>query len=553
MSTTHHILTTSLALLAGLASSLPILGSEAILTDDTTANRTVPRAFYHTQPTLGVAASVHGAGKVAYLKFDLSNLPAGTPSAQISKATLRVYCGAIIRPGLIDIAPVMSPWIESVVTGATAPTLGEVELAGTPVTLAAKRHWVSFDVTQLVRDWADGTFDNNGLALVPQFTLGVGGIVASFDSKENAASSHEPVLDIVLVGNGAAGPQGTAGVQGDIGLTGPKGDVGPKGEPGPVGPQGGSGPVGPIGPAGAQGGAGPAGSQGPVGLKGDLGSQGPVGATGVKGDAGPVGLQGQAGPVGPQGPIGNTGAKGDIGAVGPQGVVGPIGPIGPKGDVGSAGPQGIAGPKGDTGLQGAQGIAGPLGPKGDQGDTGDVGARGTAGPAGPPALGGLTPSRLGTLRWYPTNTAYVATSLGGTSQPLSLCFDGNFVWAAESGGNQLSKLRLDGTIVGAYALNGSPQFCVSDGDFIWASRKTANSVTKLNADTGVVAATVAVGTSRLPISERRQPSGPRAFRLATKAPHRRRRPHDRGARPRAAGNSTPTEDRGSDHSSAAHF
>ena len=117
-------LTTSLALLAGLASSLPIFGTEAVLTDDTTANRTVPRAFYHTQPTLGIAASVQGVGKLAYLKFDLSNLPAGTPSALISKATLRVYCGAITKPGLIDIAPVMAPWIESSVTGATAPALG---------------------------------------------------------------------------------------------------------------------------------------------------------------------------------------------------------------------------------------------------------------------------------------------------------------------------------------------------------------------------------------------------------------------------------------------
>ena len=156
----------------------------------------------------------------------------------------------------------MSPWIESIVTGANAPALGEVEVAGTPVKLTDKRHWISFDVTQLVRDWADGTFENNGLALVPQFTLGVGGIVASFDSKENAASSHEPMLDIVLVGNGAAGPQGVAG---------------PKGETGPIGPR-----------------ATPA--RKAMSVSGRRGSRPDWAASGIPGNVGPVGPQ-----LGPQG------------------------------------------------------------------------------------------------------------------------------------------------------------------------------------------------------------------------------------------------------------
>ena len=50
------ILTTSLALLAGLASSLPIFGSEAVLTDDTTANL-----------VLGIAALVEHAASVMTL------------------------------------------------------------------------------------------------------------------------------------------------------------------------------------------------------------------------------------------------------------------------------------------------------------------------------------------------------------------------------------------------------------------------------------------------------------------------------------------------------
>ena len=100
------ILTGSLALLAGFACPFPLLGSEAVLTDDTTANRAFPRTFYHTQPRLGVAASGQGIGRTAFLKFDFSNLPPGTPSSQISKATLRLYCNAVTKPGLVDIVPV---------------------------------------------------------------------------------------------------------------------------------------------------------------------------------------------------------------------------------------------------------------------------------------------------------------------------------------------------------------------------------------------------------------------------------------------------------------
>jgi hypothetical protein len=165
---------------------MPLPATEAILTDDTTTSRSTPRAFSHNQPMLGVAASAQGVAKMALLKFDLSNLPAGTPGAQISKATLRVYCRTVTKPGKIDIVPVTTSWIESSVTAANAPALGEVEVAGTPVLLTDKRRWISFDVTALVQDWADGSFSNHGLALVPQFTLGVGGIAAAFDSKENA-------------------------------------------------------------------------------------------------------------------------------------------------------------------------------------------------------------------------------------------------------------------------------------------------------------------------------------------------------------------------------
>ena len=61
---------------------------------------------------------------------------------------------------------------------------------------------------------------------------------------------------VVLIKNGADGPQGPTGPQGNTGPTGPQGPAGPKGdtgatgERGPVGPQGATGPQGPEGPKG---------------------------------------------------------------------------------------------------------------------------------------------------------------------------------------------------------------------------------------------------------------------------------------------------------------
>ena len=70
MNKPHFILSTSLALLAGLASSLPTFGVQAVPTDDTTANRLVPHASYYTQPTLEVAATINGVEDLFFIKFD---------------------------------------------------------------------------------------------------------------------------------------------------------------------------------------------------------------------------------------------------------------------------------------------------------------------------------------------------------------------------------------------------------------------------------------------------------------------------------------------------
>jgi YVTN family beta-propeller protein len=383
--------TQCLAILASVAFVSPAFGTEAILTDDTAINIAIPKALHRSSPLLGIAASRTGVTKQVYLKFDFSNLPANSTGALIEKATLRVYLRNVKAPGLLDVLPATSPWSEDTLTGDNPPTQGAAEIVGVPIRLGDKQQWVVIEVTGLVREWLDGTVPNHGIVLLPQFTPGIGGLVAAFDSKENSATGHEAILDVVLAEPGPEGPQG------------------PKGDPG---------------------------------LRGD---------------------------TGPQGPVGETGPKGDMGSVGPQGETGAVGPQGPQG---------------------------PIGLTGDKGDKGD---RGETGPTGPPAFGGLTPTRLGTIRWYHANAAYAATNTGVGSQPTGVCFDGSFIWVAEAGDNQLSKLKLDGSVVSSgsfpITVNGSPQYCISDGDFIWVTRKTSHAVNKYNADTGAGAGTVTVDTN----------------------------------------------------------
>ena len=502
------LITRLLAILACLFCPVAVFATNAVLTDDTTVSRQSTRAPSRPLPTLNVTATKTGITQKAYLKFDFSTLPDGSTGAQISKATLRLFCDTVTSPGLMNVVPVMSPWSEPTLSSINEPTLGPAEVAGIAVNLGTKYKWITVDITELVQDWVDGVLANNGVAIVPQFTLGVGGIVADFDSKENSITSHEPVLEITLVGTGQPGPQGPIGLTGPkgdtgsagpqgptgtVGAAGPQGAVGPAGPMRPVGPVGAKGDTGVVGPTGAKGDPGATGPQGPAGPKGDVGIQGLVGPAGAKGDTGAVGAVGPQGPVGLTGAAGPTGPKGDAGAVGPQGAVGQKGDVGAQGLVGSAGPVGPAGPvgaKGDTGAVGpqglagpvgAQGVAGPVGPQGLQGVAGDKGDQGNTGPAGPPALGGLTPARLGILRWYSVNNAYVSTSTGATSQPNGICFDGNYIWVTETAGNQINKIRLDGSIASSTSVAGSPQFCVSDGSYIWITRKTSNAVSKYNA------------------------------------------------------------------------
>lgn len=314
----------------------------------------------------------------SFLQFDVGMaLPPEATAQQLSRATLSIYVCTVNAPGTVNLLAVNGTWNETTLTGLNAPPL--VNCPETQKPYAAARvetvnSWVSFDVTELVRDWMDGTQTNYGLALVAADTK----TSVAFFTKEPGYYRVPAELELVYAETPQAGPAGSVGPVGPAGLVGP---VGPAGAAGKQGIQGLQGLAGANGLAGV---AGPVGATGPVGPVGPAGLGGPAGPAGVAGKQGIQGLQGPAGTNGLAGAAGPVGATGPVGPVGPVGSVGPVGPAGAAGKQGIQGLQGPAGFNGLTGAAGPVGVTGPVGPAGEQGLRGERGEPGPAGPVGPP-------------------------------------------------------------------------------------------------------------------------------------------------------------------------
>jgi hypothetical protein len=378
---------------------------------DTYVNTASPTTNFGAAATLNVAS----ASQTAYIQFDLTAIPSGYTSANIAKASLKLYVNAVGTAGSFNIDYVDGSWTEKTITADLSPALGTTIVSSVPVVKSQVGDYIIIDVTAAVDAWLSGT-PNDGIALVANSPL-----AANFTSKENTTFSHPPELDIVFLGNGAQGPAGPQG---------------PEGPQGPQGVQGSSGPIGAVGP------------QGPAGLPGinNRGTWVPttayqindsvsfdgsswialiantqsapsannpnwqlLAAKGINNQGGWVsyinyqvddavsdggqfwlalapsldsepsatntnwqlisasGATGPAGPTGPPGSAGQTGPTGPAGAQGTTGATGAAGPQGPIGLTGATGPQGPQGPTGSTGLTGAQGPQGPQGLAGANG------------------------------------------------------------------------------------------------------------------------------------------------------------------------------------------
>jgi hypothetical protein len=191
---------------------------QALLLDDTQIVSTSPTTNYG----ISINAAVN-ATSTTLLKFDIADmLPAGVTAAQVSKARLILWTGIVTTPGTFNVYAVNSSWTEGGVTFATAPKIGTTSYG--VGTIVATNEFIEVSCTGAVQAWLANPASNFGLALKP-----IGKLDFAIDTKDSTTHSHQPILQIDLLGSGVTGPAGPQGPKGDTGATGPSGPQGPAG------------------------------------------------------------------------------------------------------------------------------------------------------------------------------------------------------------------------------------------------------------------------------------------------------------------------------------
>ena len=174
------------------AMAIPALAQDAAVSADAFISATLPSNNFGSLPNLNI-----GNGNRAVVRFDVAGtLPAGVNSSEVRKAVLRIWVNKIATAGAIDVLMAASPWAESTVTFNTAPLGGPLIAGAVPVASVAT--FVSVDVTVAVKNWIDIPSQNNGFLITASAAQPATAVF--LDSKENAATSHEPQLIIVLGG-----------------------------------------------------------------------------------------------------------------------------------------------------------------------------------------------------------------------------------------------------------------------------------------------------------------------------------------------------------------
>ncbi len=85
---------------------------------------------------------IESASQTTYVQFDLSAIPAGYNSANITKASLRLYVNAVAKAGSFNVDYVNGTWSESTITADKAPALGTTIAASVPLTTADKNQFI---------------------------------------------------------------------------------------------------------------------------------------------------------------------------------------------------------------------------------------------------------------------------------------------------------------------------------------------------------------------------------------------------------------------------
>ncbi|HEY4691574.1 MAG TPA: DNRLRE domain-containing protein [Anaerolineae bacterium] len=130
------------------------------------------------------------------IKFDTSAIPNGST---INSAVLQVYMIASwdypSRSRTITAYRISSNWAESTVTWNTQP--GIAEAYGSAAIVSGAFGWYSFDVTNLVRAWKNGTYSDYGVMLRGPEQSGSDSSWRSFSTREGG---YTPKINITYIG-----------------------------------------------------------------------------------------------------------------------------------------------------------------------------------------------------------------------------------------------------------------------------------------------------------------------------------------------------------------
>ena len=124
----------------------------------------------------------------SYLKFDVSS----GPSSGVGSVILYLYESeiSVIDP-VCHIRRVTSDWVGSTLTSTNHPTESSTNYGNFPA-LTGAGGWISVDITQLYKDWKNGTYSNYGLKIQPTVNNNSS---TAFDSSDNV-SGYAPYIRI---------------------------------------------------------------------------------------------------------------------------------------------------------------------------------------------------------------------------------------------------------------------------------------------------------------------------------------------------------------------
>lgn len=152
-------------------------------------------------PTTWVGYEHCKNGKITrgLMKFNLEKIPSGASIAQ-ARLHLNLYgsCDLANRSHTVTAYSVSGAWEENAVTWNTQPAFGQAYGSGS--VQSRTYEWYLIDVTDLVKQWANGTLPNNGLMLRGPEGAGNESAMLVFLTRE-APAEYTPYLEITYADN----------------------------------------------------------------------------------------------------------------------------------------------------------------------------------------------------------------------------------------------------------------------------------------------------------------------------------------------------------------